>query len=100
LFSNRVTDVVVAKLATVPGLSDKGQQIATAVKSGEVRQAAAHVTQPQAQALFSVTRDAFTSGLDLIFLVGAIIAFTAGVLALGLIRSKDFVRSEPDAPAG
>jgi EmrB/QacA subfamily drug resistance transporter len=100
LFSNRVKDVVVAKVSVAPGLAGKGEQIATAIKSGEARHTATHVTQKQAQELYAISRDAFTSGLDRIFLVGSIIAFAAGVLALVLIRSKDFVRSEPDAPTG
>jgi hypothetical protein len=90
--------VVVAEVAAIPHLGVSGQQLATAVKSGDVQ----NVINPDSLAaphIYAITRAAFTAGLNRVFLIGAIIAFTAGVLALVLIRSKDFVRSEPDAPA-
>jgi hypothetical protein len=40
-------------------------------------------------------RSAFTTGLNHILLVAAVIAFASGVLSLLLIRTRDFVRSEP-----
>jgi type II secretory pathway pseudopilin PulG len=38
-----------------------------------------------------VVRGSFTTALDEILLVAAIISFVAGVAAFALIRSKDFV---------
>jgi len=40
-----------------------------------------------------VTKAAFTTGLNRILLVAAIIALAAGVLSLALIRGKDFARN-------
>ena len=45
----------------------------------------------------TITRGAFTTGLDRILLVAAIIAFVAGVVSLAAIRSRDFACA---APAG
>jgi EmrB/QacA subfamily drug resistance transporter len=91
LFSNKVREDVVAGVASVPGLSGRGQQIATAVQSGEIKKA---ITQLPAQARGAVgviTKAAFTSGLDRILLVAAIIAVVSGVVSLAAIRSRDFV---------
>jgi EmrB/QacA subfamily drug resistance transporter len=99
LFSNRVADVVMSKISGVGGLADKGQQIATAVKSGAVRQTVAHLPPRSRDQVLLITKSAFTSGLNRIFLVAAIIAFAAGILSLVLIRPKDFVNSEA-GPAG
>ena len=99
LFSNRVVDLVTTKVHAVPGLASHGAQIATAVKSGAVRQTVAHLPPSTRQQVVGITRSAFTSGLDRILLVAAIIAFASGVLSLALIRTKDFVRAAPEMSA-
>ena len=48
----------------------------------------------------TITRAAFTAGLDRILLVGAIIAFVAGVVSLAAIRSRDFARAAPSSQEG
>jgi hypothetical protein len=49
-------------------------------------------TPPQQRGMLAeITRGAYTTALNEILLVGAITCFTAGVLALVLIRSRDFV---------
>ena len=45
--------------------------------------------------LAEVVRGSFTSALDHILLVSAVISIVAGVLAFALIRSKDFVAQGP-----
>jgi hypothetical protein len=40
----------------------------------------------------TITRAAFTTGLDRILLVAAIVALASGVIALATIRSKDFAQ--------
>ena len=42
-----------------------------------------------------MTRGAFTTGLNRILLVAAIIAFAAGAVSLAAIRSRDFPRTAP-----
>ena len=48
-----------------------------------------------------ITRTAFTTGLNLILLVAAIIALVSGVVSLAAIRSRDFAQQQgPVSPAG
>jgi hypothetical protein len=53
--------------------------------------------------LKQIANDAFISGLNELFLIGAIVAFAGALLALVLVRQKDFVghaRQQPEnAPA-
>jgi MFS family permease len=99
LFSNRVTQIVLAKVNASPGLSGKGQQIATAVKSGAIQQTLATLPAKSRGPVALITKTAFTSGLDLILLYGAIIAFVTGVISLAAIRGQDFAHQPGQAAA-
>jgi EmrB/QacA subfamily drug resistance transporter len=99
LFSNRVTHIVIARVSAVPGLAGKGQQIATAVKSGAVKQTIEQLPANTRGTVALITKTAFTAGLDRILLVGAIVAFVTGVVSLAAIRGKDFVQ-QPGQSAG
>jgi EmrB/QacA subfamily drug resistance transporter len=76
--------------------------IATAISSGQTQQAIAGVP-PQARATVgALARSSFVAGLNEIFLVAAIVAFTGAFAALALIRSSDFVaqtEGQTDEPA-
>jgi EmrB/QacA subfamily drug resistance transporter len=101
LFSNKVRDDVVAKVSALPGLSGHAGQIATAVQSGEIGQVIARLPPSSAQKVGLITRAAFTTGLDGILLVAAIIALVGAVVSLAAIRSKDFAQQQgPPPPAG
>jgi hypothetical protein len=100
LFSSKVHDEVLARVAAVPGLSRQGPQIATAVQSGEIGRVIGQLSAPARPAVGVITRTAFTAGLDRILLVAAIIAFVAGVVSLAAIRSKDFARAAPGGQEG
>ena len=100
LFSNKVKDEVVALVSAVPGLSHQGQQIATAVQSGQIGQVIAKLPAPAGRTVGLITRAAFTNGLNHILLVAAIIALVSGVVALATIRSKDFAHQRgPQQPS-
>ncbi len=92
LFSNKVHSEVVARVATLHGLSGRGQQIATAVQSGQIGHLISKLPPQARQSVGRITRAAFTTGLDRILLVAAIIALASGVIALAAIRSKDFAQ--------
>jgi EmrB/QacA subfamily drug resistance transporter len=94
LFSNRVTQVVLAKVSATPGLAGKGQQISGAVKSGEVQNLLAGLPARSRGQVALITKTAFTTGLDRILLVAAIVAFVCGVISLLAIRGKDFVQQQ------
>jgi len=90
LFSNNVKDEVVTRVAAVPRLSHQGPQIASAVQSGEIGHLIAALPAHARQAVGMITRAAFTTGLNRILLVAAIIAFVSGVVSLAAIRTRDF----------
>jgi MFS family permease len=93
LFSNDVKDEVLTRTAAVPGLSARGPEIAGAVQSGQIGTVIARLPAPARQVVGTITRAAFTTGLNRILLVAAIIAFVAGVVSLAAIRSRDFARA-------
>jgi EmrB/QacA subfamily drug resistance transporter len=90
LFSNKVAGEVRAAIAAVPGLSHQGPRIATAVQSGEIGNVIAKLPAPLRPKVGEITRAAFTTGLNHILLVAAIIALASGVVALAAIRTRDF----------
>ncbi len=101
LFSNQVKDQVLSLAAAVPGLSSRGPQIAAAVQSGQIGQVIAKLPPPARQSVGVITRTAFTTGLNLILLVAAVIALVSGVVSLAAIRSRDFAQQqEPVSSAG
>ncbi len=90
LFSNNVSDEVRTRIAAVPGLSQQGPRIATAVQSGQIGNVIGRLPAHARQAVGTITRAAFTTGLNGILLVAAIIALVSAVVSLVAIRSKDF----------
>ncbi len=94
LFSNNVSDEVRTRVAAVPGLAHQGSQIATAVQSGQIGNVISKLPGPARQAVGTITRAAFTTGLNGILLVAAIIALVSAVVSLAAIRSKDFAQQQ------
>ena len=97
LFSNNVKDEVLARVAAVPGLSSSGPQVATAVQSGEIRNVIARLPEHARLAVATITRAAFTTGLNRILLVAAVIALVSGVVSLAAIRGRDFAQQQRPA---
>jgi EmrB/QacA subfamily drug resistance transporter len=100
LFSSEVKKHVAAGVASTPALHSSGPQIASAVQNGKVQQLLAHLPANARLAAAQLTRAAFTTSLDRILLVAAVIALVAGVVCLFAIRSKDFVNQQESAPPG
>jgi EmrB/QacA subfamily drug resistance transporter len=90
LFSNKVASDVVAAAARVPHLPVSGHQIATAVQSGGTGQLISALPAAARGPVEQIAATAFTGGLNLIFLVAAIIAIGSGAVALATIRGRDF----------
>jgi EmrB/QacA subfamily drug resistance transporter len=97
LFSNKVRDDVLAKVAAVPGLSGKAAQVTTAIQSGQTGQLISHLPAPARAAVGGIARAAFTAGLNEIMLVAAIIALASGVISLASIRTRDFANQAAGA---
>ena len=68
--------------------------------SGAFGNVIARLPAPARQVAGTITRAAFTTGLDRILLVAAIIAFVAGVASLAAIRSRGFARAAPGGQEG
>jgi len=100
LFSNDVRNEVLTRTDAVPGLSARGPEIAGAVQSGQIGNLIARLPAPARQAAGTITRAAFTAGLDRILLAAAIIALAAGVVSLAAIRSRDFAHAAPGGQEG
>ncbi len=79
LFSNKVTTDITARVASLPGLSGQGPQIAAAVKSGQVGNVIRRLPGSARRPVELIVRGTFTSGLDHILLVAAVVALVAGV---------------------
>jgi len=94
LFSNTVKDEVLSLAAAVPGLSGQGPQITAAVQSGQIGQVIGKLPASARPSVVNLTRTAFTTGLNLILLVAAIIALVSGVVSLAAIRSRDFAHQQ------
>ena len=67
----------------------------TAIQSGQAGQAISQLPPADRGRAALITRVAFTTALDRILLVGAILALTAAVVCFSTIRSKDFVQATP-----
>ncbi|HTT89127.1 MAG TPA: MFS transporter [Acidimicrobiales bacterium] len=69
-----------------------GEQLAGAMQSGGVREAAAAIPSAQAEAvLLHAYRIGFSHTFNVLMVIGAIIAFVGAVCALTLVRQRDFV---------
>lgn len=99
LFSSAIKHGVVTRLAHSP-LSSKSQVIAGRIESGEIGTFVSHLPAKQQRLVGYVARSSFTSGLNEIILVAAVIALVSAVVTLFTIRSKDFEHhGAPSSPA-
>jgi EmrB/QacA subfamily drug resistance transporter len=94
LFSHTVRSHIVSLLAGSPVPSAAAQRLAANVSqgsgaAGSLGALPAHARPAAAHAV----RTAFVTGLNEVFLVGAILSLVAAVLTLALIRSRDFEAS-------
>ena len=95
LLQSKISDKLDAALANAPLPRGASGQIAEAVSSGGAS-AAAQAVPPQARELVAdAAHRAFIDGLNEILVVAAVLAFVGGVLALLLVRGRDFVAAGP-----
>ncbi len=99
LFASKVVAGVRAGVAAAPAVASHGAQIAAAVQSGQIGPVIARLPVQIRPTVGLITRASFTSGLNEILLVAAIIALVSGVVSLVAIRSRDFAQQRPDAVA-
>jgi hypothetical protein len=102
LFASHVRSSVSDHLSGA-GLGGHVSQIAHAIGAGGMNGVLLHVPVATRPAVIEAGKAGFVSGLNLILLVGAAIAFAAAVTSFVLVRERDFVSDmhgsadEPDA---
>jgi EmrB/QacA subfamily drug resistance transporter len=99
LFASQVRDTAGAMLAHSSLGPAGAHAVAKALSTGAVGPAIAHVPPSARAAVRAAAHQGFVTGLNHVFLVGALLAFAGGVLSLALIRQRDFVHVPAEAPA-
>ena len=99
LFQAKVTDELGAALARLPLPPGAEDRLFEAVNSGAVESAARAVPPAARDTLVVAAQRAFIDGLNEILIVGAVVAFVGGILALALVRRRDFVAQPGGRPA-
>jgi hypothetical protein len=106
LFSNRLRDAVDDAVRAHP-VGIPADQITSALQNGNTDQLFREINGrlgggqvDDVDLLQQITRGSFTTALDHILLVAAVIAFVCGLLTFFLIRQQDFVQLVEDVPAG
>jgi EmrB/QacA subfamily drug resistance transporter len=96
LFTSRLQSADAAAVQAHP-VGVPAAQITTALQNGQAKSLFAHAAAgsggtKRVAALEAIARGGFTTALDHILLVAAVIAFVCAVLSFVLIRQKDFVQ--------
>jgi hypothetical protein len=98
IFTSALHSSLTRSLASVPSLAGRGAEVAAAVKQGTVSQLIA-TTPPGARGpLVLAVETAFTSAMNDLFIVSGILALVGSLCAVSLIRGKDFIAFQPQAP--
>ncbi len=99
IFASHIRSGTISRLAGTP-LAGHAAALGHAVSNGAAGQAIAATPAPLRGLAAAAARGSFTSGLNLILLIGAAVAFAAAVFSLALVRERDFVTEEAaGAPA-
>ena len=90
IFAARIRDGVISHLAGTP-LAHSAQSLAATISSGHAAQAIASAPPAVRGQVAAASVGSFVSALDDILLIAAVVAFCGSVVALALIRQKDFI---------
>jgi hypothetical protein len=93
LFTARLRDTAAHELARTP-LSSQAHQIASALGGARGAGALDGVPPSARHLVADAARTGFVDGLNHILLIGAVIALTAAVTSVVLIRTRDFVTQD------
>jgi EmrB/QacA subfamily drug resistance transporter len=99
LFQHRVQASLAGALSGGP-LAGRVHEIAGAVISGHGATAARALPAPLRRQVFEAARQAFVDGLNLLFVVGAIVALVGAALALALVHNRDLRAAQGHLAAG
>jgi hypothetical protein len=96
IFQSHVEHQVMNALAGTP-LASHASAVAHGVAAGGGREALASVPGQAHDLVLRAAHHAFVSGLDELFVIGAIVAFVGGALGFLLVRQSDFVATGAQA---
>ena len=99
IFATHIRSTVTAQLSG-SALAAHAAAIAGAVSNGNAGAAIAGTPAPLRAVVGSAARSGVTASLNLILLVGAVVAIAAAAASLVLIRERDFVATEAAEQAG
>ncbi|MBV9533796.1 MAG: hypothetical protein JO321_00110, partial [Solirubrobacterales bacterium] len=104
LLATEVRNRVVSELSHSP-LAHASRRLAEAISTGNAAHVISHAPAGARGRLGAVALGAFTSSLNELLLVAAIVSLVGGMLAFVLIRQRDFVSADAEgeaagAPAG
>src|SRR5947209_8643703 len=71
------------------------RQLLEAASNGQLGSAIAHVPHRAQSVVASATREGFLSGLNVILVLGAVVAFAGAIFALWLVREYEIERDQP-----
>jgi EmrB/QacA subfamily drug resistance transporter len=99
IFQHHVASKALSGVAALPGVgTELAHRLATGFSSGHAAQAIQALPPTVRQPAGHVARAAFTSGMDDVFLVAALVAFAGALVSLLAVRSRDFLTgAEEDA---
>jgi EmrB/QacA subfamily drug resistance transporter len=97
---NHVTTSLLSTAAGRSAVRSHGGSLANALTSGDVRTVVARWPSGQAHALLSAYRAAFSSTMDHLLVISAVVAFAGSLLSYALVRQRDFVPSGTHGGAG
>jgi len=100
IFAVRVRHDILQSLSRIPDVAHRAGGVATALVQGNNPVTAAGVHGMQAAQVAEAARSAFVSGMNVILVIGGVVALVSAVLSTVLIRSRDFVSSTPVPAAG
>jgi EmrB/QacA subfamily drug resistance transporter len=93
IFGSEVSRQLRHNLGSAPGQSGQVSALAKAIQGGESSQLLAQAPVAERARLAEATLAAYAHGLDVVLLVGGLVALAAAVAAVLLIRTKDFESS-------
>jgi EmrB/QacA subfamily drug resistance transporter len=104
IFQSQIRTKVVASLLSSPSgrevAAQHGAQLGPALSTGQVQNAVSSLSPGQARALTTAYHVGFASSLDLLMVIGAVIALVGALGSFVLVRQRDFVPSYSPAAAG
>ena len=104
VFQSDITSKVTASLLSSPAgqqvAAQHGAQLGPALAAGQMQQAAARLPHAQGQALTAAYHAGFASSLNLLMVIGAIIAFVGALGSFFLIRQRDFISGHQPVKEG